>query len=188
MKGSKFIGQVMPVSDHEEVGRILHGVREELTNATHVCYAYRLVHRNDDLEEFSTDAGEPEGSAGIPILNILRRSSLVNVVAWVARYYGGTKLGIPGLISAYGETARRALERVRTKPWVVMTGLDLTLPYPLADRVKGEVEKAGGVMVDEVYAEAVFLKVNVPKKGVTALVKLLQDMGAGMLQIVSDGD
>jgi uncharacterized YigZ family protein len=178
----------VPIASQAEISLILREVKETMPDATHVCYAYRLTRTNNDQEEFSTDAGEPGGSAGSPMLNVLRQSGLVNVVAWVARYYGGTKLGIPGLISAYGDAVHLALENVELMPWVAMVVMEVTLPYPLVDRVKAEVEKARGVMVEENYHDAVILQVSVPRDGAEALVAHLRDLGGGRLEIVPDGD
>ena len=101
VRGSRFIAATVPLGRQEEIGQILGGVRARFPDATHICYAYRLGEVGEGVTQFASDAGEPTGTAGKPILNVLRRADLVNVAVWVVRYYGGTKLGIPGLIDAY---------------------------------------------------------------------------------------
>lgn len=105
--GSKFIGFIYPVRDREEAQEYLSALREEFTDATHVCHA-TLLGIDRDFQHCSDD-GEPSNSAGRPILNALLSSDLNFVFAAVVRYYGGKKLGVPGLIEAYGNTIRECL-------------------------------------------------------------------------------
>ncbi|MDX1408778.1 MAG: YigZ family protein [Saprospiraceae bacterium] len=111
-KGSKFLASVIPVQVMEEVQDALDTLRVLHPKARHVCYAWRML-EGGQLVEYSTDAGEPGGSAGLPVLNALRSAELINVVAIVVRYYGGTKLGIPGLIHAYRTAAEEALTQAK---------------------------------------------------------------------------
>ena len=115
-KGSTFSALAIPVSDVAEVKTNLHQLKKQFPDASHICYGYR-VKENDRLDEFATDAGEPKGSSGIPILNVLKRKHLVNVVIFVIRYFGGSKLGIPGLINAYGTAAENAINAGKLKTW-----------------------------------------------------------------------
>ena len=110
-KGSTYSALAIPVSDVAEVKTNLHQLKKQFPDASHICYGYR-VKENDRLDEFATDAGEPKGSSGIPILNVLKRKHLVNVVIFVIRYFGGSKLGIPGLINAYGTAAEKKLSKM----------------------------------------------------------------------------
>ena len=103
-KGSTFTALTLPVASLGQVKYELNNLREQYPDANHICYGYRIK-EGDRVDEFATDAGEPKGSSGIPILNVLKRNQLVNVVIFVIRYFGGSKLGIPGLIHAYGTAA-----------------------------------------------------------------------------------
>ncbi|RLE18771.1 MAG: hypothetical protein DRJ08_01485 [Acidobacteria bacterium] len=109
VKGSKFIAAVFPVSDEEAAKAILADVRKKYYDATHNCYAWRI---HPGIEK-SSDDGEPAGSAGKPILQVLKGSGLANIMVVVTRYFGGTKLGIGGLVRAYGDAAALALEKVK---------------------------------------------------------------------------
>ena len=107
-KGSKFIGFAFPVADEDEVRTALEKIRELHPKATHHCYAYRiglegqLYRANDD--------GEPSGSAGLPIYNQLLAHEITNVLVISVRYYGGTKLGVSGLVRTYKESAKETIE------------------------------------------------------------------------------
>lgn len=108
VKGSKFIARVYPVASREETRRVVAEIEAEHRKATHVCWACRVV-QNGECFGYSSDAGEPTGSAGTPILAAIEMRDLVNVLCVVIRYFGGTKLGIGGLIRAYGAAAAEAL-------------------------------------------------------------------------------
>lgn len=104
---SRFIGIVRSARSQEEARMHLKEIRSQYADATHVCYAWVLGNKGEI--QMASDDGEPAHSAGTPILNAIRATKLVWVLVAVVRYYGGTQLGVPGLIEAYGEAARQAL-------------------------------------------------------------------------------
>lgn len=107
-RASRFIGLAMPVSSEQEMKQKLDKIRKKYFDATHHCYAFRL---GFDKSVFrSSDDGEPSGTAGRPILGQIQSKDLTNVLVVVVRYYGGTKLGVSGLINAYKTAAKDALE------------------------------------------------------------------------------
>lgn len=107
-RGSKFIGIVIPVNSEIDIKAELEQIRKKYYDATHHCYAFRL---NADKSVYrSNDDGEPSGTAGKPILGQIQSKDLTNVLIVVVRYYGGTKLGVSGLINAYKTAARDAIE------------------------------------------------------------------------------
>ncbi|MGZ5196615.1 MAG: IMPACT family protein, partial [Kaistella sp.] len=107
-KGSKFIGFVFPLDDEKDLKKNLERIREEHPKATHHCYAFRLGIKGENYR--ANDDGEPSGSAGLPIYNQLLAHDITNVLLIVVRYYGGTKLGVSGLVKAYKESAKITLE------------------------------------------------------------------------------
>ena len=107
-KGSKFIGFAFPVNDEAEVKENLEKIRSEHPKATHHCYAFRLGMMGENYR--ANDDGEPNGSAGLPIYNQLLAHEVSNILLIVVRYYGGTKLGVSGLVKAYKESAKLTLE------------------------------------------------------------------------------
>ena len=107
-KKSRFISTCFHVESTDEVTSLINRARREYHDASHRCYAYRVLASNG-LIEYGSDAGEPSGSAGAPILQQIAKLDLYNVLVIVVRYFGGTKLGIRGLIEAYGDTTAQAL-------------------------------------------------------------------------------
>jgi len=111
-KGSKFIGFAYPINNEEELKNILEKIRAEHPKATHHCYAYRMGLSGENYR--ANDDGEPSGSAGLPIYNQLLANEITNVIVIVVRYYGGTKLGVSGLVKTYKESAKMTLEEANT--------------------------------------------------------------------------
>lgn len=120
-RGSRFIGIVVPVGSEEQIREHLERLRKEYHDARHHCYAYRLG--PDGMLWRVNDDGEPSGSAGKPIMGQLQSAGVSDVLAVVVRYFGGTKLGVPGLIQAYKTSVREALTDAGTATRVVKTGL-----------------------------------------------------------------
>ncbi len=133
-KGSRFIAFALPVSGEEEVKEAVDNARKKYHDARHVCYAYRLGADNQKWR--MNDDGEPSGSAGRPILGQIDSYGLSDILIIVVRYFGGIKLGIPGLINAYRSAAADALSKAQIIEKTVCLTLTATFPY----------EKMGEVM------------------------------------------
>jgi len=132
-KGSKFIARVFHVETEEECKEILLQVKKEFHDARHHCYAYRI---NPEKEETrSNDDGEPSGTAGKPILNQIFSFNLYNVMVVVVRYFGGTKLGVSGLINAYKTSTRETLSEARKIKRFITQQFLLKFEYPLMNDV-----------------------------------------------------
>ncbi|MEI6767063.1 MAG: YigZ family protein [Bacteroidota bacterium] len=127
-RGSKFISFAIPVKDEEEIKEALKGLKKEFYNATHHCYAWLLG--SDKLAFRMNDDGEPSGSAGRPILGQIQSKDLTNVLVVVIRYYGGTNLGVPGLINAYKTSAREALDNAQVLEKTVNDIYEIQFHYP----------------------------------------------------------
>lgn len=110
-KGSKFIGFAFPVNNDTELKAALDKIRTEHPKATHHCYAFRIGLNGENYR--ANDDGEPSGSAGLPIYNQLLANEITNILVIIIRYYGGTKLGVSGLVKAYKESAKLTLEESR---------------------------------------------------------------------------
>lgn len=123
---SRFIGFLYKVNSTAEINNILKSLKEKYSDATHICYAYSLT----NLKKASDD-GEPQGTAGLPILEVLNKHGLVNVLAVVIRYFGGIKLGSGGLIRAYSNTIRNTLEKTEIKELKKGYLIKLTYDYSL---------------------------------------------------------
>ncbi|NLJ72270.1 MAG: YigZ family protein, partial [Syntrophomonadaceae bacterium] len=107
IKKSRFIGYISPVNSETEAEDIVKKAKQKWPNARHYCYAYVL--REQNLERYSDD-GEPSGTAGVPILGVLRNQNLENIIVVVTRYFGGTLLGAPGLVRAYSNATSQVIQ------------------------------------------------------------------------------
>lgn len=126
-KGSKFVSVAFPVSDEQEVKNILSEIKKEHHEARHHCYAY-IIGMNGDLWR-ANDDGEPSGTGGKPILGQIRSFGLLNVLIVVSRYFGGTLLGVSGLINAYRSAAESALKNAVIQDHIVQITIELIFPY-----------------------------------------------------------
>ncbi len=131
VRGSRFIASATPIEDEPSFKAFLDGIREEMPDATHHCWAYRV--EGDACR--SSDDGEPRGSAGVPILNQITGLGLERTGVVVTRYYGGTKLGTGGLVRAYGGAAREALEAVGVVERRLTEAVTFEHPYELSGAV-----------------------------------------------------
>jgi uncharacterized YigZ family protein len=139
VRGSRFIGTAVPVRSREEAAEELARIKKEFWDATHNCYAYRLA--PDGLQYRFSDDGEPSGSAGKPILFVLQQRDLVNALVVVTRYFGGTKLGVGGLVRAYTEGAQAALDLAPTLVEYPTATVRVFTPYEDMKAVRPIVER-----------------------------------------------
>ncbi|PLX03813.1 MAG: YigZ family protein [Marinilabiliales bacterium] len=132
-KGSKFIGLAFPVFNEEQVKKILEDLRKEFHDARHHCYAYRLGANMDKYRV--NDDGEPSSSAGKPIFGQIQSFELSNILIVVVRYFGGTKLGVSGLINAYRTAASEAIQAADVYQGIVMEKHKIMFEYPAMNDV-----------------------------------------------------
>lgn len=126
-KGSKFIGFAFPVNDEKELKDALDQIKSEHPKATHHCYAFRLGLNGENYR--ANDDGEPSGSAGLPIYNQLLANDLTNILLVVVRYYGGTKLGVSGLVKTYKESAKLTLDHSEIITKELESQLQIEFPF-----------------------------------------------------------
>lgn len=157
-KGSRFLATAVPVQDEEAAKAVLADLRAEMPDATHHCSAWRLATPN--LER-ANDDGEPGGSAGRPILAQLQGRELVNVAVIVTRYYGGTKLGVGGLVRAYGSAAAAALDAAQTEPYVPKVALRVVHGYSASSEVERALTEFGATELSADYASDVRRRVEI---------------------------
>ncbi|RMH71807.1 MAG: DUF1949 domain-containing protein [Gemmatimonadetes bacterium] len=144
-KRSRFFGWARRVNSEAEIDAFLAEVRQTHHNPTHIVYAYRLK-IEDTIREYCTDDGEPTYSAGKPVLSVLQKYAVVNGICAVIRYFGGVKLGVGGLIRAYGGTAEACLELAQFQTVIQMTCLQHTVPYAGIGKALHTLEKLGGTV------------------------------------------
>jgi uncharacterized YigZ family protein len=181
VSNSRFIATLAPVSSVDEAKTFVALVRKEYADATHNVPA-DIIGGGNSVAEYCSDDGEPSGTAGRPVLAVLRGSGLGDVAVVVTRYFGGTLLGKGGLVRAYTEAAQlvvQAVPRARRFPVHVVL---LTLPYPLLERVRLLVLCHHGEIVDETFATDVTMILQFPVDEFPAFQDALQELSAGSLQ------
>jgi uncharacterized YigZ family protein len=161
-RGSKFLGFLFPTESEEDFSTQLDDIKSKYPDATHHCYGWRL--NPAQPKEFSTDDGEPSGTAGLPILNQLKSFEVVNAGIVVVRYYGGTKLGKSGLIEAYGLAAEQCLEKASLVSIKPVQLFEIHYPYPEENTIQKLKNDYELEILESEYLESITLKVACPKK------------------------
>ncbi|MBQ7015335.1 MAG: YigZ family protein [Firmicutes bacterium] len=152
-KKSRFIGQAWPIQSEEEAREIIERTRKEYWDASHNVFTYRV----GDVQRF-TDDGEPSGTAGKPMLDVLLGRDLQNVLVIVTRYFGGTLLGTGGLVRAYTKGAQIAVEAAGIIDKAVFYRYDLPMDYTWLGKMQYAMNQAGFVIEDTVYTDQVTMK------------------------------
>ena len=182
-KKSRFIGRVWPVETEEEALAKIQEMKKQHYDATHNCWAYII---KDGAVRFSDD-GEPGGTAGMPMLQVLQREGLYNIVCVVTRYFGGILLGAGGLVRAYTKGAKIAVDAAGKSMKRVWTALYIPIPYSYYERVKLEVEAFGGILRDTQFGADIELEVLMPEAQAQPFLDRLTDMSAGTIEGMETG-
>ena len=183
---SVFIGGARPVQSEEEAIAFLQRVRERYRDATHHCYAY-VVGENEGIMRYSDD-GEPGGTAGMPILSLIRSEGLVNCCVVVTRYFGGTLLGTGGLVRAYTQGCRLALDAAGIVQ-MDMTRRNLCeVPYPCWDRVRYALDRLPAKIEDLSFASAVSFTLKTRRTDEESVLEELRKASGRQLIALEDGE
>ncbi|HLR72892.1 MAG TPA: YigZ family protein [Pseudogracilibacillus sp.] len=156
---SRFIGHVARVQTEEEAQSFIQKIKKQHHTATHNCSSYMIGER-DEIQK-ANDDGEPGGTAGIPMLEVLKQLELKNTVVVVTRYFGGIKLGAGGLIRAYGTTTSETIKQVGIVKGELMQGYHVTIDYPLLGKVENMIEHSNYIIDNKEYKEDVRLTIYV---------------------------
>lgn len=178
-KRSRFIGHIWPVETEEEARSCIEAMKKRYHDARHNCWCYRL---RGGAERYSDD-GEPQGTAGQPMLGVFQKENVTDMVCVVTRYFGGILLGAGGLVRAYTQSAKDALDAAGVsvvRPWAELA---VPCPYALFERVKLEAESCGGVLGEAEYAEQVTVRVLLPDEKVQAFTERMTELTAGGAQV-----
>lgn len=173
---SKFLAWAFPAENQDAAARQVDALWKQYPDATHICYAYRTGVENPTVR--INDDGEPAYSAGAPIFNQIESEHLFNVLVCVVRYYGGTKLGVGGLIQAYREAARGVLERARIVTRVPVCILTLDFEYPLLDAVMRFVSQHQLKLQSQRMELDCSLNLEVPLEQCEGILEAIRGLGA----------
>ena len=174
IKKSRFIGCVQPMADRAGAQAVVDALRREHPGAAHVCWALLA-----GGQSAAVDDGEPGGTAGRPMLDVLRHQDLEGVLATVVRYFGGVKLGAGGLVRAYTDSVAQALLKADKLPLQRMHTLECSVPYALEGLVRRSVEAAGAQLLEVRHATLVTLQLRLPEAQAAAFMHELNEAGQG---------
>ena len=177
-KKSRFIGRVWLVETEEEALARIQEMKKQHYDATHNCWAYII---KDGAMRFSDD-GEPGGTAGMPMVQVLQKEQLYNVVCVVTRYFGGTLLGAGGLVRAYTKGAKIAIDAAGKSMKRVWSVIYLPCPYSYYERVKLEVAAFEGLIRDTQFTAEVELEILIARDRAQAFLDRIVDMTAGTVE------
>lgn len=186
VKGSKFHAFLSPATTNADIERIKGDIRNQHPTATHHCYGAVLL--SPDRSEVSNDDGEPGGTAGLPILNVLKSSGIVNSVIVVVRYYGGTKLGKTGLIDAYSTATKQVTKVARLKRIISIQKWKIQYDYEhqsIIDKLKNDFTL---YEMDAVYLEKVTLVLGVPNDRADEVLLKLRSVEHLLILVEKVGD
>jgi uncharacterized YigZ family protein len=158
---SRFIARARRCENERELALFLRQFASEHQSAGHLAYAFRMKTAEGIVARFS-DAGEPAGTAGKPIMQMLDGQNYVNCCVAVVRYYGGINLGTGGLVRAYGGTAKLAMEQAGSMPFVEMVQLKISTTYKRVDELTREVQRLNGEILDKQFDDAVHFLLKLP--------------------------
>ncbi|MER7956569.1 MULTISPECIES: YigZ family protein [unclassified Streptomyces] len=183
---SRFICALAPVATEQEAQDFVARIRKEHPTATHNCFAY-VVGADASVQKASDD-GEPGGTAGVPMLQMLMRREMRYVAAVVTRYYGGVKLGAGGLIRAYGGVVGEALDALGTVTRQRFRLATVTVDHQRAGKLENDLRATGRSVRDVRYGEAVAIEIGLPDADVEAFTAWLADVTAGTARVDLGGE
>lgn len=182
VKGSRFLSQSEIVTSSDDVQAVLEKVRKREHSATHHCYAYRLGLFEKTMFKYSDD-GEPPGTAGLPIYNVICSHRLTNTLVIVTRYFGGTKLGTGGLVKAYSESASKVIELSGTKERYLMERFNVELDFSSYDLIAKLLPRFDANKIKATFSDCVLLELEVRKSKADRLLVEITRLGAGNAKI-----
>ena len=181
-RSSKFLSWIYPVRSEEEIRERLDALRKKYYDATHHCYAWRLGPRGEAFR--ANDDGEPSGTAGKPILGQLLSNDITDCLVVVVRYFGGTKLGVPGLIAAYKESAAEAIAAAEIVERTVDRTVELDFPYVAMNDIMRVVKEEQPKVVSQTFDNLCSMRLTIRESRAEVLIEKLKKAGGS----IADGD
>ncbi len=181
---SRFIGYASPINSEDEAIEFINQIRKKHSDATHNVYAY-VYGDNNNIQRFSDD-GEPSGTAGMPVLNVIKLEGLKNVVVVVTRYYGGVKLGAGGLVRAYTKGAKIGLDSSIIVYKTMFYDILIEIDYTLLGKVENELTKNNYIIKDKVFGENVVLNILCIEEDLEKLKALILNTTSAKCKITMD--
>lgn len=185
IKNSRFINELFVCDSQSSARDLIKAQKEKYQDATHVCHAF-VIGENAEVLGMS-DAGEPSGTAGRPMLDVLKGSGITNIVLTVTRYFGGTLLGTGGLVKAYGDCAKSAVEKAReenaVEELVDKTDFCFSMDYGLFETIKRQIKDFKLYDVQEEYSDSVTLKGKILTEQFDDFSARIKNLSSGKIQL-----
>ena len=178
---SKFITTLVPISSQEDAQEKLNKIKKKYSDATHNCYAY--ISSENALEQKFSDDGEPQGTAGVPILEVLKKRNIYMTLAVVTRYFGGIKLGASGLVGAYSSCVASAIDKAEIVEYKISNSLLIEIDYSIYKKVQEAIESFDGQVQNIDYSDVVKLECVVPVENFNSLNDKIVDITSGQANI-----
>jgi uncharacterized YigZ family protein len=176
IKKSRFIAQLHAVTNREQAMCYLEQAREKYPDARHHCWAYQIGEPNSPTSAAMSDDGEPSGTAGKPILNVIQHKGVGNVMVIVIRYFGGIKLGAGGLVRAYSGATQQAFEKASYNQQRDLYRQSIHCAFADEQRIRHELEVLGGKIINVDYSEKVSLVIEIEQSAISQLTAIAQSI------------
>lgn len=187
VKNSHFIATIAPAFSVAQAREFIAEINQEYLDATHNVPAY-VIGSGSSITAHSSDNGEPSGTAGKPALSVLMGSGLGDAVLVITRYFGGTKLGTGGLVKAYSNAARDAVEGVQKAKKIRVHQASVTCPYNLYESLLRLVKLHKGLNIKETYSEQVRIDFSLPTNHASTLQSAINELSNGQLSVIIEED
>ncbi len=161
IKKSRFIGQAQPVESKHDALQFINAIKKQHPSATHNCWAY-IIGNPKGTHLGMSDDGEPQGTAGRPMLSFLQHTHIGNIALVVTRYSRGIKLGTGGLVRAYTSTAQETTAKSQLHPFIEYSTLEVKVTYPYEEKIKSITHQHNGLINSVVYSDSVLFNLSFP--------------------------
>jgi len=182
IKRSRFITTIACTDGKEAARKFIDSIRTEFPDASHNCWAFVAGSPDDVYQVDKSDDGEPRGTAGKPMLNVLQHSGLGRITVVVTRYFGGIKLGAGGLVRAYSQCVSHAVQHLETEKYVPVEVVELDLPYDLLDQMEHYLASAGVLISRREYTDKIRLELEIPQHLEDQVVSAISELGQGRVR------
>jgi len=184
IKKSRFITHIQRAQDKQAALAFIATIKNQYPDARHHCWAYIAGHPTETIAIASSDDGEPQGTAGKPMLNVLQHQNIGEIVMVIVRYFGGIKLGAGGLVRAYSHAANQAMTLLETELLTTKKALRLRFDYTLEKRVVHFCTEHQITIVETTYAERINMMIEVDEKEASAVEVQLHDLTSGKMTVL----
>ena len=179
---SKFITTLIPITSQEDAIEKLNIIKKKYSDATHNCYAY--ISSENAIEQRFSDDGEPQGTAGVPMLEVLKKRGVYMTLCVVTRYFGGIKLGANGLIGAYSSCVASAIDKAEIVEYKISNSVDVDIDYSIYKKVQEAIEKSDGQVQNVEYNDSVKIQCIIPIENYENAEKEIINITSGQAKIV----